>query len=204
MPSSFKIKFMVKYEILYQTLNQWSEIPQDEWSLLLNSLKERKLAKGERFLEVGEQAREVGFVISGYCRQFFIHESGQEFNHNFNFENELVAGYQSILEGGPSPYAIEAMEDCELLVMDYFEFEKFYQRHPCWERLGRKAAERNYLIKMQRETAFLVKDATQRYLNVVRTLPEVPKRVPQYHIASYLGITASALNRIIKKLKAES
>lgn len=202
MPKSTKIRFMVKYEILYQTLNQWSQIPPDEWAMLLASLQERRLAKGERFLSVGEQARDVGFIISGYCRQFFVNDSGQEFNHNFNFENELVAGYQSILEGQPSTYTIEAMEECDLLVMDYFEFEKFYERHPCWERLGRKAAEWNYLIKIQRETAFLIKDATQRYLDVVRTIPEIPKRVPQYHIASYLGITASALNRIIKKLKS--
>lgn len=201
MPVSFKMKTMVKHEILYQTLNKWAQIPSDEWSRLMAVLKERKLAKGQRFLEAGEQAHEIGFIISGYCRQFFVNQAGQEFNHNFNFENELVAGYQSVLEGRPSPYTIEAMEDCELLVMDFFEFEKFYDQHPCWERLGRKAAEWNYLIKMQRETAFLIKDATERYLDVVRTLPEVPKRVPQYHIASYLGITASALNRIIKKLK---
>lgn len=194
---------MIKYELLYNALKKWSDIPSSEWSVFIGALTERRLSKGELFLERGQSASEIGFIVTGYCRQFFINEADQEFNHNFNFENDLVAGYQSILEGRPSQYSIEAMEDCELLVMDYREFEKFYDRHPCWERLGRKAAEWNYLIKIQRETAFLIRDARERYLDVVKTLPEVPRRVPQYHVASYLGITASALNRIIKKIKEE-
>lgn len=194
---------MIKYELLYNALKVWSDIPASEWQVLMSALTERHLEKGEMLVERGQMANEIGFILTGYCRQFFVNDAGQEFNHNFNFENELVAGYQSILEGRPSQYAIEAMEDCDLLVMDYREFEKLYDRHPCWERLGRRAAEWNYLIKIQRETAFLIRDAKQRYLDVVKTLPEIPRRVPQYHIASYLGITASALNRIIKKIEKE-
>jgi DNA-binding Lrp family transcriptional regulator len=54
---------------------------------------------------------------------------------------------------------------------------------------------------MRRESSFLIMDATARYLDLLETQPEVINRVPQYHLASFLGITASALNRIIKKLK---
>ncbi len=194
---------MIKYELLYNTINEWSAVPAEQWQALTSSLKGRKLAKGEFLLKEGEVATDIGFIVTGYCRQYFTNSDGQEFNHNFNFENELVAGYQSLLEKSPSQYTIQAMEDCDLLVMDYEMFEKFYERHACWERLGRKAAERNYLIKIQRETSFLIRDAKERYLDVVRTLPEITKRVPQYHIASYLGITASALNRIIKKIEKE-
>lgn len=195
---------MVKYELLYNALKKWSDIPASEWKVMMSALKERHLAKGEFLLKKGEMGREICFIVTGYCRQYFTNESQQEFNHHFNFENDLVAGYQSILEGRPSEYTVQAMEDCDLLVMDYMEFEKFYDRHPCWERLGRRAAEWNYLIKIQRERAFLIRDAKERYLDVVDTLPEIPRRVPQYHVASYLGITASALNRIIKKIEKEN
>ncbi|MCF8059582.1 MAG: Crp/Fnr family transcriptional regulator [Bacteriovoracaceae bacterium] len=195
---------MVKYELLYNKINIWSPIPHEEWKVLTSSLKQRKLAKGDFLLKEGEMASEIGFIVTGFCRQYFTNHDGVEFNHHFNFENELVAGYQSLLEKNPSRYSIQAMEDCDLLLMDYDQFEKFYERHSCWERLGRKAAENNYLIKIQRETSFLIRDAKERYLDVVKTLPEIARRVPQYHIASYLGITASALNRIIKKIEKES
>ena len=192
---------MIKHALLFKTLNQVAEIPTDEWQSLCERLNERTLKKGEHFLAAGDFASNIGFVISGYCRQFYIDGEGNEFNHGFNFENELMAGYPSLLEKKPCGYTIEAMEDCDLLVMSYEEFDRFYQHHPCWERLGRKVAERNYLLKMRRESAFLIMDATQRYLDLLETQPEVINRVPQYHLASFLGITASAPNRIIKKLK---
>jgi CRP-like cAMP-binding protein len=195
---------MIKHALLFKTLNQVAEIPPEQWLELCEMLEERTLKKGQFFLKEGDQANNVGFIISGYCRQFYVDSEGSEFNHGFNFENELMAGYPSLLERSPCRYTIEAMEDCELLVMPYEDFDEFYSRHPCWERLGRKVAERNYLLKMRRESAFLILDATQRYLDVLETQPEVIKRVPQYQLASFLGITASALNRIIKKLKSGS
>jgi len=194
---------MIKHKLLFNALNEWAPIPSNEWSALSEVLQERVLGKGDFFLKSGTMAEEVGFIISGFCRQFYIHEDGSESNHTFNFENELVAGYPSLLEKVPSKYNIQAMENVELLVTSYAEFEEFFARHPCWERLGRKVAEWNYLLKMQRETAFLTKDAKERYLDVFETRPEIIRRVPQYHLASYLGITASALNRIIKRLEKE-
>lgn len=195
---------MIKYKLLYQSLSEMAEIPKVEWDFLISSVKELSLKKGEFFLREGEMSSHIGFIITGFCRQYFVNGEGTEFNHNFNFENELVAGYQSHLEKAPSQYAIEAMENCEMLVMEWELFETFCDRHHCWERIGRKAAEYNYLIKIQRERAFLTRDATERYQDVLKSHPEISKRVPQYHIASYLGVTASALNRIIKKLpKAE-
>lgn len=195
---------MIKYQLLHQSLSTMANIPDEEWEALVSNVVELKLQKGDFFLREGDKAPDIGFIITGYCRQFFTDGTGAEFNHNFNFENELVAGYQSHLEKRPSDYSIQAMENTELLTMSWEKFESFYDRHPCWERIGRKAAEYNYLLKIQRERAFLTRDATTRYLDVVETLPEIPKRVPQYHIASYLGITASALNRIIKRLEKEN
>ena len=194
---------MIKNELLLKTLQDWAEIPKDQWDDLLPSLVEKKLKKGDFFLKTGEKASKIGFVITGYCRQFYTDKDNHEFNHSFVFENELMGGYPSLLRNSPSTYSIQAMEECDLLVIDWKEFESFFTRNICWERLVRKVAEKNYLQKTQRESAFLLKDARERYLEVCEYEPEVIDRVPQYHLASYLGITASALNRIIKKIEKE-
>lgn len=194
---------MIKNELLLKTIQDWAEIPPEQWRDILPQLKEQRISKGEYFLKAGEQATKIGFVITGYCRQFYTDKDEHEFNHSFVFENELMGGYPSLLRKKPSTYSIQAMEDCDLLVMKWEEFETFFHRHICWERLVRKVAEKNYLQKSQRELAFLLKDARERYLEVCEYEPEVIKRVPQYHLASYLGITASALNRIIKKIEKE-
>ena len=192
-----------KYELLYQNLRAFSNIPQEEWQVLTEKLQERTLEKGEYFLKAGEQAEDVAFILSGWVRQFYVTEDGSEFNHAFNFENRLMAGYPSLLTATPSNYFIQAMEKTNLLVMKYSEFIQFYDRHACWERLGRVAAESNYVDKVIREHGLLIKDARTRYLDTITLHPEIGTRVPQYHLASYLGITASALNRIIKKIREE-
>ena len=195
---------MIKNELLLKTLQDWADIPSDQWHDLLPQLEERKIRKGEFFLQSGQTASEIGFLITGYCRQFYTNKDDQEFNHSFVFENELMGGYPSLLRKRASTYSIQAMEDCDLLVIKWEEFESFFNRHICWERLVRKVAEKNYLQKIQRESAFLLKDARERYLEVCEYEPDVISRVPQYHLASYLGITASALNRIIKKIEKEN
>ena len=194
---------MIKNELLLKTLLDWAEIPSDQWRDLMPQLRERKLSKGEFFLEAGQNAIDIGFVITGYCRQFYTNKDNHEFNHSFVFENELMGGYPSLLRKRPSTYSIQAMEECDLLIINWEEFESFFSKHICWERLVRKVAEKNYLQKIQRESAFLLKDARERYEEVCEYEPDVIERVPQYHLASYLGITASALNRIIKKMEKE-
>lgn len=192
----------LKYDLLYHNLTQLSDIPLDEWDVLLSKLEEKQLKKGEYFIKAGDMASSAAFIISGYTRMFYTTPEGQEFNHVFMFENMVMAGYPSLILKEPNWYHIQAMEDCNILVIEYTEFEKLFERHPCWEKLGRKVAELNYIDKASREYLFLCADATTRYKKVLEQYPDIEKRVPQYHLASFLGITASALNRIIKKLKA--
>lgn len=195
---------MLKYELLYQSLCQYSPIPLEEWENFAKHLEDQSLSKGDYFLRAGEQAKKAAFIISGFTRMFYITDDGQEFNHVFMFENMIMAGYPSLLSKTPSLYYIQAMEDCQFLTLDYSIFEEYFDRHQCWDRLGRKIAEYNYMDKIQREYSLLLEDATTRYKRALEQYPGIEKRVPQYHLASFLGITASALNRIIKKIKANA
>lgn len=75
-------------------------------------------------------------------------------------------------------------------------FESLYKRHRCWETLGRKLAEGLYIKKEMKERLLLMNTAEERYLQFLKEFPGLEKRVPQYHIASYLGITPVSLSRI--------
>tara|TARA_R110002072_G_scaffold64203_2_gene159289 strand:+ start:135362 stop:135973 length:612 start_codon:yes stop_codon:yes gene_type:complete len=194
---------MIQYEILYHNIKNYCEIPAQQWQDFVNVLSPKKVEKGEYVLKSSEYAKEAAFILRGALRMFYVDESGDESNHAFRFENQIMAGYPSLLTNTPSRYFIQAMEDSDLLVVNYEEFKKFYDKHPCWEKLGRVIAEVNYIEKTEREYQLLMRDASERYLNLLKMEPEVAKRVPQYQLASYLGITASALNRVIKKLKTD-
>ncbi|MCP4911673.1 MAG: Crp/Fnr family transcriptional regulator [Oligoflexia bacterium] len=194
---------MVQYEILYYNIKKYSEIPPEQWEKLVSVLTPRKVEKGEILLKAGEVANEAAFILRGGVRMYYVDEDGNESNHAFRFENQVMAGYPSLLSKLPSRYYIQAIEEGDLLTINYEKFLKFYDEHQCWERLSRVVAELNYLEKTEREYHFLMSDAAQRYMSLVETQPEIIKRVPQYQLASFLGVTASALNRVIKKLKAE-
>jgi hypothetical protein len=76
----------------------------------------------------------------------------------------------------------------------------FYERHPCWERLGRKNAEYMFLFKEAREKELLLDSLEVRYQRFVKNFPGLAQKIPQYHIASYLGVTDVALSRVRKKI----
>lgn len=192
-----------KYDFLYANLKQIAPIPESEWNVFTEYLKARNIKKGECFLKANEVAKDVGFIIQGAVRMYYMTPEGEEFNHVFKFENELIAGYVSLLTGEPSTYFIEALEDSLLFTIDYCDFVRFYDRHPCWERLGRIVAEVNFIDKYKRDYQFLIDDAATRYLKLLQEFPGIEKRVLQYHLASYLGVKASSLNRVIKKLKED-
>lgn len=184
----------------YEKINQISPLPKEQWSSLSGSLKPLLLGRGEALLTAGELASNIAFVVKGSLRLFYLTHDGKEYNQSFKLEGELVAGYASLLTSTPCQFTIEAMEDCELIQMPFKMITDLYEKDSCWERLGRKVAEQHFLNKEEREASFLLLDAKARYQKLLKDRPGIEKRVPQYHIASFLGITASAFNRLIKEI----
>ncbi len=133
-------------------------------------------------------------------RLFYLTHDGKEFNQAFKFEGDLVAGYASLLTSSPCQFSIEALEETELLLLPFKEITELFDKDHSLERLGRKVAEQHFLNKEKREAAFLLLNAKERYEELLKERPNINQRVPQYHIASYLGITAEGLNRLLKDL----
>lgn len=182
---------------LHRALNRLSAIPDDQWSALQELLREKFVQKGETFVEIGDRTGEMGFVVSGLLRKYYLNEEGQEFIKGFSWENEIASPYASLITGQPSNIHIEALEDTHLRVIRYADFQKLYPKHSCWQEIGRKLAEKCFIEREQREFEFLTLSAQERYARFKKGFPFLIGRVSQYHIASYLGITPVALSRII-------
>ena len=96
--------------------------------------------------------------------------------------------------------AQQALTDCKLLVANFSEIEALYDQYHEIERLGRKIAEVYFLEKEQKEIEMALLDADKRYLILRENFPKLENIIPQYQIASYLGISRTQLSRIRKKL----
>ena len=164
--------------------------------LLTSMFSEFQLKKGDFLAKQGEYSKNVAFVTSGVLRAYFRNNRGEEYNKTFFTEGSFVAAYSSIITGHKNLIDINCLTNCTLLVADYQLIRSFYDRYPKVERLARILAEQFFVNKEKREIELVTLSAKERYVIFQQEHPELDQRIPQYHIASYLGITPTQLSRI--------
>jgi len=186
---------------LHSHFNRIAPIPKEEWERLSRLMSPRSLKKGEFFIRSGEAPEHIGVVLSGFVRHFYLDREGAESVKAFRGPGELTAAYSEALQKIPSRTHVQAIADTQLLTLRFTDFEKLCEQHPCWNLFGRRVAELHFIWKEQREYEFLELDATQRYESFCTHYPTLVETLPQYQIASYIGITPVALSRIVSRLK---
>jgi CRP-like cAMP-binding protein len=184
---------------LYTYLNAISPIKENAWQSLRSLFSVKSLLKGEYFITEGETAKQIGFLTSGMIRAFYRNSEGIEYNKHFFIPNTIIGGYSSLITSAPNKINQQALADCTMLVANYAQITRLYDSFPDCERLGRRLAELYFVAKEQREINIVLLDADKRYLIFKQEYPQLEQLIPQYHIASYLGITPTQLSRIRRK-----
>ncbi|KAA9339300.1 Crp/Fnr family transcriptional regulator [Hymenobacter busanensis] len=158
------------------------------------------LPKGSYFIEAGQTERQVGFLAEGVMRAFFRNARGTEYNKTFFVAPAIVGSYSFMITGQPAAINQQALTDCRVLAADFAALRALYDEHPDLERQARRHAERQFVEKEQRELEIVLLDAEQRYRLFQQQFPQLEQLIPQYHVASYLGITPTQLSRIRRHL----
>ena len=177
-----------------------SDIPDQEWECFSRQIGECGYNPNDLLVRAGEPMRDFFFIISGLVRYYYSTENGKEFNKAFALENHFAGSFGAEVGQESCRFSIQALEQTEALVIPVQVIREGYDRHHCWERVGRKMAERVAVSKELREGEFLLDSAETRYRRFLATYPALAKRINQFHIASYLGITDVALSRIRKNI----
>jgi len=186
---------------LSEYINKISPIKDDTFDELKKCFKPLKLSKNDFFVVENEYAQQLGFLKKGIVRAFFLNQEGKEYTKQFFVNYAIIGSYTSLITKQPNQIAQQALTDCEILVANYSDIENLYSKFHDLERLGRKIAEFYFLEKEQKEIEMALLDASKRYLIMREKFPVIENIVPQYHIASYLGISPTQLSRIRRKLK---
>ncbi len=140
------------------------------------------------------------FLAQGLLRSYYISPKGEEVNKHFFLAGSLAAPLTSLVTKEPSPVYIGALEPSRLLQARYQDILRLYQQYPNLNKIGRVAVELAWIAKERRETQLIMLDAKARYRAFQDEYPGLEQRIPQYQIASYLGITPVQLSRIRKPL----
>jgi CRP-like cAMP-binding protein len=166
-----------------------------DWDAIRAAFEASTLRRKGLYLQPGEICDRLAFLAQGCLTASYNHEKADVTTHIF-VDGSFVADYYSYLMATPSRQSIRAVEDCALVIADRRAVSRLYESVPVWERLGRMIVEEVYLCAHERTESFLHDTPEQRYLKLVETQPGLLARVPQYVIASYLGITPETLSRI--------
>lgn len=181
-------------------ISAFAELPALEWLEFTRALRIRKLNPGEVLFEQGtpySDQNPVGFVLSGLIYTYYTDRAGHEAVKNFAWEGRLIAPYTSLLLKQPISFTAKAWESTWVVTLPFGELNRFYDRHKSWERLGRKAAEKLLIERERREYEMLFLEAKERWMAFTKYYEPIVNRVPQWMIASFIGITPVALSRIL-------
>ncbi len=189
----------MKFSQMYLMANNKTPISQESWLEFEKHISFKTYRKKELLVSPGQYSDKVSFLISGYARNYSTSSSGREFTKTFRGPGSMVAPYAEILSGVKVKYVIQAIEDIECVEFSYSAFRAHMDKYHEWERLGRLIAEENFLEKEKREYMLLHMDIEQKYQEFLTDFKDYAQNIPQYQIASYLGVSAESLNRFLKK-----
>jgi CRP-like cAMP-binding protein len=171
----------------------------DEWEAFSAKLLRQEFAKKAFILKAGSTENYLSFIENGIVR-FFLFKGEEEITFDFAFTGEFLSGYSSFITQTPSSFNIQALSPTALWRISYKDLQDVYNTTSVGNRIGRYAAEQLFLSKSQREMAFLLQSAQERYLNLFTEQPQLLQQIPGKYLASYIGITPQALSRIRKRI----
>jgi CRP/FNR family transcriptional regulator, anaerobic regulatory protein len=166
-------------------------------------LKQRKIAKDEYLFSEGDICQFAGFILTGCFRLFFI-KHDKEITLDFFTENRPIADYESYFHKRPTPFYFQAIEPSELLILNPSCLEVLFESSHNGQRLQRIFVETLFFRIRDKLLSLYADDPETRYIALLQTEPELVQRVPQYHLASYLGIEPESLSRLKRRVLSRS
>jgi CRP-like cAMP-binding protein len=191
------------YEQLLKTVQQKVTLTSDEAELLKQFFTLKKVRKRQYMLNEGEVCKYNLFVAKGLLRSFGVEENGYEQVVQFAVEGWWISDLNSFFSGDVAVYNIEALEDCELLLLTRQSMDEMLEKLPKMERYFRLLMQNHIVALRQRIIASQRHSAEERYIKLIEGFPTILARVPQQYIASYLGMTPETLSRVRKQISEQ-
>ncbi len=189
---------------MYQQIDEYIfnciQLKQDELDFFHAILQHKKVKRKTHLLNAGDICTFEAFIIKGCMRIYHIDENEQEVVLHFGTENWWISDLASYTQNKPSELNIQTLEDCEIFIIDKTDKELLFKTVPQFERMFRLMVQNTHASLQHRFLNILSKDAETRYKSFLANYPDIPKRVAQHHIASYLGISAEFLSKIRTKM----
>jgi CRP-like cAMP-binding protein len=184
------------FEALAQYLKKNALLTDDEIELFHTRAITKRLRKKQYLLQEGDICHYNCFVAKGCMRLYHVGDNGAEHILKFAIENWWIADYESYNSGTPSKTTIDALEDCELILIEKNDLDELTKAIPNFQSFREKLDARSFDASQNRILSNISDTAEKRYENFTKKYPDFLNRVPLHMIASYLGLTRETVSRI--------
>lgn len=189
----------MKTDIIFESLNKIYPLTETAQAAFEALLEPVELPKNEYLLREGDRAHHGYFLEEGLVRVFY-NKDGNEYNKTFFTPGMFPTPITALLTSTASQLSFQALLPSQLVRFPFLKFRQLFDKHRCLESMMLRIMEEVWIKKEQHDIRMVTNDATTNYCIFREEYPELENQIPQYHIASYLGITPIQLSRIRAKL----
>jgi CRP-like cAMP-binding protein len=185
---------------LKTAMEAYAPLTDETWGAFRALCKFRTINKQGVLYQAGEVPNSFSFVFSGLIRVVATDRKGNEYNKNFFDAGSFPGSMVALLTSAPSEFTFDALEHSSIIEIDFEGYRNLLVERHDLKLFQIHYLEKNWLLaKDAREVQLVQENATNRYDRFLKEHPSLAARLPQYHIASHLGITPTQLSRIRKK-----
>jgi CRP-like cAMP-binding protein len=161
-------------------------LSKEEKEAIIKSTQVKEFKKGEFLLREGQKSKNTYFVLRGCIRQYSL-SKGDEKTTRFFIEDDWVISANEVSENATSAFNWICLEDCTLISGNEQKAQELFVKFPRLETISRKIVEDAFSKIQKSILSYYSETPEQRYLSLIKSQPYIIQRVPQYHLASYLG-----------------
>jgi CRP-like cAMP-binding protein len=189
---------MSKHRII-EYIEKFVKLTDEESLFFISCFKEAKIKKRQFIVQPNFTAKYRNYVLKGAFRAYVVADEGQDHTISFAIDDWWITDYNSYIFQQPATMFVVALEDSIILQLDFEKEQELKRSNHKFETVFRIMAERGLAFHQRRIISNLTHTAEERYINFVDKYPQIVQRIPQYALASYLGMTTEFLSRIRNK-----
>lgn len=177
-------------------LSAFTTVSSEEREAMMAIIHTSKVKRRELLHRQGDIPRRAAFIVKGAVRAYYTDEAGTEHTVAFKFDGQPLVAFDSFTLQSPLQLNAVTLEPTELTWTSYEEFYAFLDAYPKYEKVLRLLISESMSVRYEHMRLMRIASARERYEALCEMSPEVIRRVPLKHIASYLGMALETLSRV--------
>ncbi len=186
-------------QLIANYIQKYLQLLPEEVEVFCNSFKETKIKKRQFIVQPEFTAKYRSYIIDGAFRSYVVGDNGEDHTITFAINDWWITDYNSYIFQQPATMFVVALEDSLILQLDFKTEQELKKSNPKFETFFRMIAERSVAFYQRRIITNLTKTAEERYHEFEEKYPAIVQRVPQYALASFLGMTTEYLSKLRNK-----